>query len=88
MATVKTLSAKARHRLEQRGFIDFINALNPLDTDEERILVVNVDGTTGELVITDIEGLDDLVQAIAEEGSDDITISRDAEGVLTAAAAA
>lgn len=86
VAAIKTLSAMSRHRLEQKGFIDFITALNPLDLDAENVIVVKVDGTTGALTISQISGINALVRAIANSSNDDIRVARSSGGVLSATA--
>lgn len=88
MATVSALSVANRRKLRTRGFEDFVNSLQTLDSDSDLVFTVRVDATTGDLTMTTIPTLTVLLAAIANEGSDDITVSRDVAGVLTAEAAA
>lgn len=86
MAAVKALSTRAYRMFRTRGYEQFVNALNPLTTGIELALIVTVDDTTGELEISHLSGMTDLLDNIANSANDDIRVSRSAGGVLTAAA--
>lgn len=87
MAAVKALSTRAYRMFRTRGYEDFVTALNALNTDTDNICVIRVDDTTGDLTLTPVPTLTTLIGAIADEGTDDLTISKDEDGVITAVAA-
>ena len=88
MATVANLSTRARRLFRNRGYSDFIEFLQDMETDADLIAGLNVDGTTGDLTVTnltpDLDGVRDLIDAQANSTTITVEIAKDGAGVVTA----
>ena len=87
MATVASLSTRARRLFRNRGFTDFIEFLQDMDTDTDLIVGLNIDGTTGDLEVVnytdDLDGVRDLIDAQANSTTITVEIAKNGSGVVT-----
>lgn len=88
MATVSTLSTKNRRFLRTRELDKIVRLLNGLDLDTDLTLSINVGSTDGVIVLSDLTAnfadLRDLVDGMEDDSTLDVTITKDAEGAVTA----
>ena len=87
MATVASLSTRALRLFRNRGFTDFIEFLQDMDTDTDLIVGLNIDGTTGDLEVVnytdDLDGVRDLIDAQANSTTITVEIAKNGSGVVT-----